>query len=131
MSNNQVVIENINNVILIEDNGIGEKRLLVVVEEPRKEVFIDEQAIRIVQAGTQGPPGAGIPDRLMTKLNTYIHNQAFPSATWTIVHNLQSFPSVSIVNSAGEEMLMEVTYVDYNTVVCTASGAVAGKAYLN
>jgi hypothetical protein len=131
MSNNQVVIENINNVVVIEDNGIGERRLLTIVEEPKKTVNIDEEGIRIVQVGSQGPPGAGIPQRLMDKLNTYIHNQAIPSAVWTINHNLQTFPSVTAVDSAGEEMIMEVTYIDYNTLTCKASGPIAGKAYLN
>ena len=131
MSNNQVVIENINNVVVIEDNGIGQRRLLVVVEEPRKQVHIEETGIRIVQVGSQGPPGPGIPVRLLTKLNTYIHNQAFPSSEWVITHNLETFPSVTTVNSAGEQMIMEVEYVDFNTVICRSSAPIGGKAYLN
>lgn len=131
MGHNQVVIENINNVVVVEDNGIGQRRLVVVVEEPRKEVHIEETGIRIVQMGVQGPPGTGITQNLLTKLNTYVHNQAIPSNEWVITHNLETFPSVTLVNSAGEQMIMEVEYVDFNTVICRSAAPIGGKAYLN
>ena len=64
-------------------------------------------------------------------LKTYIHEQGVASATWTITHNLNKFPAVSVVDSAGNEIIAEVSYPDNNTCVITMKGASKGTAYLN
>ena len=64
-------------------------------------------------------------------LETYIHEQGVASATWTINHNLNKFPAVSVVDSAGNEIVAEVSYPDKNTCIVTMVGASKGKAYLN
>ncbi len=61
----------------------------------------------------------------------YVHNQASPSATWTIVHNLGKKPSVEIVDSAETVVEGNVQYVDNNVVTVTFSSGFSGKAYLN
>lgn len=68
---------------------------------------------------------------IRNKLKTYIHEQGVASATWTINHNLHKFPSVSIVDSAGNEIIAEVSYPDQDTCIVTMAGASKGKAYLN
>lgn len=62
---------------------------------------------------------------------TYMFEQAIPSATWEIQHNLNKYPSVSIVDSAGSVVMGDVLYVDKNKVVLTFTGQFNGKAYLN
>lgn len=62
---------------------------------------------------------------------TYIHNQSTASAEWTISHNLNKYPSVTVVDSAGTICEGTVTYIDPNTVVCNFNGAFSGTAYLN
>lgn len=62
---------------------------------------------------------------------TYMFEQAIPSATWEIQHNLNKYPSVSIVDSAGSVVMGDVLYVDKNKVVLTFIGQFNGKAYLN
>jgi len=59
---------------------------------------------------------------------TYTHTQASASATWTIVHNLNSKPSVTIVDSGGNG---EVLYDSDNQVTVTFAAAFSGFAYLN
>ena len=62
---------------------------------------------------------------------TYTHTQSSASATWTINHNLNCFPSVTIVDSAGSVVIGDVSYTNANTLVVTFVAAFGGKAYLN
>lgn len=61
----------------------------------------------------------------------FSHEQAQPSDTWTIQHNLRKYPSVSIVDTAGSVFLGEVHYIDENSLAVSFAAAVAGYAYLN
>ena len=63
---------------------------------------------------------------------TYVFTQAVPEEVWTITHNLVSkFPSVTVVDSAGSEVIGDVEYVGTNQVVLTFLAAFSGKAFLN
>ena len=62
---------------------------------------------------------------------TYEHDQGLPSAIWTITHNLEKFPSVSVVDTAGTHIMGEVTYISFNQLTINFTSAVSGKAYLN
>lgn len=61
----------------------------------------------------------------------YTHHQDLASDRWVITHNLGKFPSVTIVNSAGEQVIADVTYINSNVVEASFMGAFAGVAYLN
>ena len=61
----------------------------------------------------------------------YVHSQDLPSDTWTITHNLDKRPSVTLVDSAGTVMYADVSYVDDNSVTASFSVPVAGFAYVN
>ena len=62
---------------------------------------------------------------------TFIFTQAVPSIVWNITHNLDKFPSVSVVNNNNIVINGEVTYIDKNNVQLNFSAGFAGKAYLN
>ncbi len=67
---------------------------------------------------------------------TYTHNQSTTSNTWTITHNLNRFPSVTVVDSADTIVYGTVVYNSANQLTITffeGSSALAfqGKAYLN
>lgn len=62
---------------------------------------------------------------------TYIHTQNPASDLWTIHHNLNNYPSVGVIDSAGNIVIGDVRYEDRNTVVITFKAAFSGKAYLN
>jgi hypothetical protein len=62
---------------------------------------------------------------------TFVYTQSVPSDTWTIEHNLNKFPSVSVVNINNILMYGEVTYIDPNNLTVTFSGGFSGKAYMN
>jgi hypothetical protein len=61
----------------------------------------------------------------------HVHTQTLASATWTVIHNLGKHPSVSIVDSAEEEVIGEVQHTDANVLTIRFSAAFSGKAYLN
>ena len=67
---------------------------------------------------------------------TYTHNQSGVYNTWTITHNLNRFPSVTVVDSADTIVYGTVVYNSANQLTITffqAGSALAfsGKAYLN
>lgn len=61
----------------------------------------------------------------------YLHTQTTASDTWVIVHNLNKFPSVTVIDSAGNEVIGEVIYNDANQVTLKFEGGFKGTATLN
>jgi hypothetical protein len=61
----------------------------------------------------------------------HAHTQTLASAQWTVAHNLGKNPSVSIVDSAEEEVVGEVQHLDVNNLIIRFSAAFSGKAYLS
>ena len=70
---------------------------------------------------------------------TYVHSQTSTSATWTINHNLNRYPSVTVVDTSTPPTII-IAYVVYNSTnqvtLTFFSGegdtqALQGKAYFN
>lgn len=89
--------------------------------------YTDEQVERAVdqinEGGGSGASGA--------RAETFVHNQSPASSVWTIEHSLDNYPTVTVVDSAGNVVIGDVQYQDRNTVVITFESAFSGKAYLN
>lgn len=79
--------------------------------------------------GEQGEPG--IPGQDGTDDAFYLHDQMIAATTWNITHNLGKYPSVTVVNSAGDEVVGNLSYVSTNALQINFSAANSGKAYLN
>ena len=62
---------------------------------------------------------------------SHIHNQTVSSSTWNITHNLNKYPSVSVVDSSNEEVIGEVVYINSNSLTVKFSAPFSGKAFLN
>lgn len=62
---------------------------------------------------------------------TYTWPQTVPLAVWTIPHNMNRYPSVTVVDGLGNRVEPDVKYLDENIVQITHGGALAGLAYLN
>jgi hypothetical protein len=60
-----------------------------------------------------------------------VHDQQVASASWVVVHNMGKKPSVSIVDTADDEVIGEVKYNSNNQLTITFSSPTSGKAYLN
>ena len=74
--------------------------------------------------GPQGPAGPAA-DNL-----TVVHDQASASATWTINHNQGRYPSIDIIDSAGNHVIGDIKHNSLNQVVATFDNAFAGKAII-
>lgn len=61
----------------------------------------------------------------------YTHNQSAPASTWVITHQLNKNPSVTVVDSSGNQVEGAVTINSLNQITITFCGAFSGKAYLN
>ena len=61
----------------------------------------------------------------------YVHNQIVASNSWEIQHNLDKYPSVSIVDSGNNLVIGEIKYIDSNNIIITFTSVFSGKAYLN
>lgn len=125
----------------VENYVFGESEGHVVTINGQRSAFVEvlgtgiqgpigpqgEQGIQGIQGpqGEQGPPGPGGTDAF------YEHIQAVASATWSINHNLNKKPSITVVTSAGDVVIGDEHYVDNNTVTINFIAAFAGKAYLN
>ena len=67
---------------------------------------------------------------------TYTHNQTSTSNTWVVTHNLNRFPSVTVVDSGGSIVVGTVVYNSNKQLTITffsggSALAFQGKAYLN
>lgn len=61
----------------------------------------------------------------------YVHNQVSSSATWTITHGLGKYPSVTVQDGSGNNLLGQITYTDLNNITVTFNTAFSGVAYIN
>lgn len=75
--------------------------------------------------GPQGPPGR---DGLTT---SFAYEQITPSSSWAINHNMNFFPNVTVVDSAGSDVVGSISYVNQDNLVITFSAPFGGKAYLS
>lgn len=66
----------------------------------------------------------------VTSDKQYVHNQKTSAEVWEINHNLNKYPAVTVVDSAGSKVVGECDYIDLNNVRLTFKGAFSGKAYL-
>ena len=62
---------------------------------------------------------------------TYAHYQNVQSDTWEIQHNLDKYPSVTVVDSANNIVIGDIRYIDANNVVVTFTVPFSGKAFCN
>jgi len=64
-------------------------------------------------------------------LTSYTHNQTTSAVSWTINHNMNKKPSVTVVDSANTYVVGEVEYLDANSLTVSFKNAFKGKAHLN
>ena len=104
---------------------------LVEVDTDVLQVVASTTEVQVVTIGIQGPVGPQGPAGPATPGTTYVFEQNTPATTWTIVHNLGQYPSVTVVDSGGSVVIGAVDYIDTNTCVVSFTMAFGGRAYLN
>ena len=61
----------------------------------------------------------------------YVYEQSEPSVEWIINHNLNTHPTVIIVDNSGDVVDCDINYTNSNTVVLNFTTPFSGIAYLN
>lgn len=88
--------------------------------------------IVVTAPGPQGPSGIdGIQNEDIPDLVSFAHNQLASSATWTVNHNLNFYPNVTVYDSAGSMVEGSVDHPTVTSLTITFSSAISGKAYLS
>ena len=71
--------------------------------------------------GDKGDPGG----------THYTHTQASPATTWTINHNLNKYPSITLLTIGSVEFTADIVYPNKNQAILTIAVATAGIAECN
>lgn len=104
------VVENVSTVVVAEDNTT---------------VQVIEETVDIVTVGIQGPTGP-------TGTGDLTFSQSFSStSSVTVTHNLNKYPSVTVIDSAGDEVEGSVDYLSLNQLTITFSAPFSGTAICN
>lgn len=128
--------------------GTGDANALFLTENTRIDVegttktilgmgnslfYINHNTYDLQLRGRQTRPKYNSSDLALTSdiPTTYVHEQGVASAVWTVQHNLNKYPSVTVVDSSENVIIADVEYIDVNTVKITMNGASKGRAYLN
>jgi hypothetical protein len=61
----------------------------------------------------------------------YTHDQSVSSNQWTVTHNLSKYPSVQVIDSAGNFCIGQITHNSVNQLTLDFNSSFGGKAYLN
>lgn len=62
---------------------------------------------------------------------SYIYVQNVVSSVWNIQHNLDKYPSVTVVDTAGTVVVGDIKYKNSSTLSIRFGAPFSGKAYLN
>lgn len=61
----------------------------------------------------------------------FIFSQEANNTVWSITHNLDKFPSVTVVDSGDNILYTEIEYINKNTLEVRFEASTSGKAYMN
>lgn len=135
MTHNNISVERVENVVEVASvgpqgpqgrgvlNGIGAPNSSLGVDG---DFYIDTSLNKMYGPKTSGSWGDPV-----NLGGTYVHTQGVASDTWTINHNLEYYPSIEVVDSAGTVVVGNYQYVNVNTITATFASPFAGKAYLS
>ena len=110
---------------------VNELSQTVVVEGAQESLASDSPTVVLtdVEAGPQGVIGPVGPQGPATN-STVVHDQSSASATWTITHNQGRYPTIDIIDSAGNHVIGDIKHNSINQSVATFDNAFAGKAII-
>ena len=104
----------------------------------RSEVYLEKlsdpgtDTDKFLVADSEGKVGYRTGAQLFAAIaTTYVHTQGSSSTTWVVTHNLDKYPSATVVDSAGTVVIGAVKYNSSNQVTLTFKATFSGKAYFN
>lgn len=66
---------------------------------------------------------------VITDNTRFTYVQSSVSTIWTVPHNLNRHPRVTVVDNLGNVLLSDVSYVDINTIQVVHGTAITGTVY--
>lgn len=137
-------MDDVDTVVVVEDNSS------IIEVDTGETVVVADETIEVLSVGILGPPGepgtpgtpgaiggqgpqGGVGPRGPTGPpgGQFIQfDQLSPASVWSINHNLNSFPIVNVLDSAGTPEVGDIFYNDPNTLTLTFTAPFAGTAYL-
>ncbi len=102
-------------IVIEEENQ--EEQVEVVEENQEEQININEESVNINITEVYD--------------KNYIYIQGVASDEWVINHNLEKYPSVSVIDSSGSEVIGDVEHIDANNLKIKFAGGFSGKATLN
>ncbi len=105
-------------------------RTVVQLKAPLEITAPTSQLVKLRHVGVGFAPPA-LPGNSGAGDLHYTHNQGAAADVWNITHNLGKRPSVTVQDSANDEVEGNVGYTDLNHLTITFSAAFSGVAYLN
>ena len=114
---------------------MANKKISQLEELQTANISTAEDVVAIVDSSTNETKKVKVADLLNSNQaladKNYVHNQVTVSSTWVVAHNLNKFPSVTVVDSAGTTVVGEITHNSINQATITFSAPFSGKAYFN
>ena len=123
-----------NQLIRLTDVDTSSNKSYAIYEVGVKTDLTDAYLLALTHRGSAGTPVGGVTSIApsgFTNETTFTFTQGTLSDTWTINHNLDRFPSVTVVDNSNNIVVGAVTYNNSNQIVISFSETVIGKAYLN
>jgi hypothetical protein len=96
------------------------------VDYPNQTTPVDSQYLNAVESeliALDAAPGGG--DK------NFVFSQLSASASWSVAHNLGKNPAVTVVDSGGNELLVDVDYIDVNNCTLVFGSPTSGRAFFN
>ena len=125
-------------IILAELNDINKFGTYVVeaiVEHPTETNFFVVTVTNIESNGVMAIDATYIFSEFTRPISnddkTFVFNQPTAAVEWYVQHDLNKFPTATVVLSTGQQGYTDVTYIDENNLTITFASAESGKAYLN
>lgn len=144
MTDNNITIEKLENKVIVErtentvevstigQQGPRGKGILHGEGIPSNSLGIDgEFYIDIINNKMYGPKENNEWGSSVTLGGNYTHTQDVASNTWVINHNLDFYPNIEVINSAGTAVIGEYQFLNPNVIIATFADPFAGKAYLS
>jgi hypothetical protein len=112
---------------------VEEKQLVVVDGDSPSVIETTEQKTIVEVGGTgpQGPPGPEGPTGPSGSGDKSFKQDFTIQSSVTVTHNLGKYPAVTVINSAGDEVIGDVNYINEDSLTVSFSSPFSGSVLCN
>lgn len=121
LSAEETRIDNEGSRVVAEQGRVTAESGRVIAEQSRVNLYENISTVN----GILFSDGAG-----NVRSAEFIHTQSIATSVWTINHNRDTYPSVTIIDSANNIVIGNVCYTNSNQLTVTFNGDFTGKAYI-